>query len=133
MPDIPILQSDIDTLAQKLSALESTLSANERALLAGILAIASDAIRRSSSDSSASPHVSPVRNSQVPATTVTVEGPLPSIRDQFARAFTPGAVGENDSPSVKVFTTIPGPPPPDHKPGPRPGHHPPVQGDDEIG
>jgi hypothetical protein len=112
MPDIPIGQSDIDSLGQKLNTLESTLSHSERALLAGILAIASDAIRRSSGESSASPLVS-VANLEAPAAMLGVEGPLPSIRDQFARAFTPGAVGDNEMSAENiVILTIPVRPPP---------------------
>jgi hypothetical protein len=133
MPDIPIRQSDIDSLGQKLGTLESTLSDSERALLASILAIASDAIRRSSSERSVSPLVSRVGSSEAPATMMAAaEGPLPSIRDQFSRAFTPGTVEENDSPSVILTNTIPSRGPRGDEPGSHLGGQP-VHKDDEAG
>jgi hypothetical protein len=84
-----VTHRDVAGLAAKLDALD--LSANERALLVGLLSVATDAIARSGRDQSASPLVSTVSG---PGPLVEVRTPrsMPSIRDQFRAAFTPGEV-----------------------------------------
>jgi hypothetical protein len=105
MPDILIQQSDIENLGRKLSSLDTTLSDKERALLAGILAVARDAIHRSTADNPASPLVTRVDYLEGSAS-VAVEGSLPEIRNQIIAAFMPGAIPDVDVPAV--MTTIPG-------------------------
>jgi hypothetical protein len=82
---------DIDSLAAKLDALK--LSDNERALLVGLLSVAADTIGSSRTERSVSPRLSTFRSEGAPIG-VKAQGPLPSIRDQFRTAFTPGPVRE---------------------------------------
>ena len=84
-------QRDIDALAAKLDALK--LSGNERALLVGLLSVAADTIGRASVEGSVSPRVSTVRGEGT-VIGVRTRGRLPSVRNQFRTAFTPGAVRE---------------------------------------
>jgi hypothetical protein len=95
---------DVDSLAAKLDALK--LSDNERALLTGLLSVATDAIVRAARDQSASPLVS---TSKAPGPLVEVHAPgsLPSVRDQFRAAFTPGAVLQPEAPDVSIKETLP--------------------------
>ena len=90
---------DVASLAAKLDALD--LSANERALLTGLLSVATDAIARSGRDHSASPLVSAVSG---PGPLIEVRTPesMPSVRDQFRAAFTPGAVQPAEAPELHV-------------------------------
>jgi len=85
-------QRDVDALAAKLDALK--LSDNERALLVGLLSVAADTIGRSRTDDSVSPRVSTVQGEGA-MIGVRTRGRLPSVRDQFRAAFTPGAVHES--------------------------------------
>jgi hypothetical protein len=81
---------DIEGLAKKLDALK--LLDNERALLVSLLGVAVDTIHRSRVDGQVSPLVSTVSSE---GTLLGVQMPdrMPSIRDQFHSAFTPGVVG----------------------------------------
>jgi hypothetical protein len=89
--DVVIRHEDIDGLAVKLDAL--ALTDNERALLVGLLTVATDVISRADTDHSVSPHVSTV-NSHGTLIGVRKGGRVPSIREQFTNAFMPGAVHE---------------------------------------
>ncbi|MBP2328415.1 hypothetical protein JOF56_008800 [Kibdelosporangium banguiense] len=92
MPDVPISQQDIDSLAHKLGRLEPELTESEKALLAFMFSVAADAIRRSESDTVASPLVSLTEQQDAPVV-VSVQTSPSSIRDQFASAFTPARPG----------------------------------------
>jgi hypothetical protein len=83
-------RSDIEGLAKELDALK--LSDNQRALLVGLLSLATDTIGRSNAKNSASPLVSTVSDKGA-MIGVKTGGRPPSIRDQFRDAFIPGAVG----------------------------------------
>jgi len=88
MPDIPVSQSDVESLGEKIAGLEPQLSEKERALLLGVFAVASDSI-----SSGSSTVVSRVSDQETPIA-VEVGGALPPLRDQFLQAFTPGAAAE---------------------------------------
>src|SRR5439155_4562751 len=89
MPNYPISQGELDALGRKLQGLEFFLSDEERAVLAGVFAIVAEAIKRPAGGPSESAHISRVDRLETPAA-VDVEGQLPSIREEFARAFAPG-------------------------------------------
>lgn len=124
MPEVRIEQSDIDSLVQKLATLESQLSANEHALLSVLLGIAFDAIGRSMAEDPASPLVRVT--GQNPPPIAIIEGPIPSIVDQFAQAFTPGPI---DGPIARP--NIPGGPPPIRPDYPPDGGTLPPDGEDD--
>jgi hypothetical protein len=86
---IPISQDDIASLGRQL---ESVMGDNERALLAGIVAVAAKAIRGTTED----PSAPQVIHSSYPEPPVVVEvrDTLPSLLEQIAGAFTPGAIDE---------------------------------------
>jgi hypothetical protein len=86
---------DVDSLAAKLDALD--LSPSERALLVGLLSVATDAIVRSDRDPSASPLLSSM-SGPGPLIEVRTQGSMPSVRDQFRAAFIPGAAPPLDAP-----------------------------------
>ncbi len=94
-------RSDIDGLAAKLDAV--TLSDNERALLVGLLSLAVDTIGRSRTGSPVSPLVSTASGAKG-LIGVKTQGHLPSIRDQFSKAFTPGSIRDRavDEPAKVV-------------------------------
>jgi hypothetical protein len=90
---------DVASLAAKLDALD--LSTNERALLAGLLSVATDVFARSGQGQSASHLVSTGRGPG-PFIEVRTPGAMPSVRDQFRAAFTPGAA----PPAAAADTTM---------------------------
>ncbi len=96
---ISISQRDIDNLGRQLEAISGT---NERTLLAGIVAVAAKALRDAQTEDL--PEV--VHESyQEPPVVVEVLDTLPSLQDQIAGAFTPGAIDERadfDLDNVKV-------------------------------
>jgi hypothetical protein len=94
----------VASLAAKLDALD--LSRSERALLAGLLSVATDAIARSGRDRSASPLVS-TGSGPGPLIEVRTSASLPSVRDQFRAAFTPGAVLPPGSPEFEIRPNTP--------------------------
>ncbi len=83
-----VSRAEIDSLGAKLDAVK--LSDNERALLVGLLSLAVDTIGRARAGNPVSPLVTTGRVGEA----VGVQAPahLPSIRDQFRTAFTPGQV-----------------------------------------
>jgi hypothetical protein len=89
-------------LADKLAALEPQLSESERALLTGILGVTADA-----ASGGQSPLVRQGSDASTPVE-VDVEGPLPSLRDEFVRAFTPGRLGSTGGGAAapEVTTTV---------------------------
>ena len=90
MAEVQITRGDIDSLADKLSRLEPELNAAEHALLLFMLGVAADSISRSETDNNASPLVSATKDQDVPVVVALAET-TPSIQDQFANAFVPGA------------------------------------------
>jgi hypothetical protein len=92
MAEVQITRGDIDSLAEKLARLEPELTAAEHALLLFMLGVAADSINRSETDNNASPLVSAAKHQDVPVVVAMAES-TPSIRDQFANAFVPGAAG----------------------------------------
>jgi hypothetical protein len=84
-----VSRAEIDSLGAKLDAVK--LSDNERALLVGLLSLAVDTIGRARAGNPVSPLVT---TGPVGGMAVGVQAPahLPSIRDQFRTAFTPGQV-----------------------------------------
>jgi hypothetical protein len=88
--EIPISQDDINELGDKLDSIEGD---EERALLSGIVALAAKAIRSEPGGEPIPPQVIHVTHPESPVA-VEVEGDLPPIREQIARAFTPGAIAE---------------------------------------
>lgn len=92
MAEVHITRGDIDSLTAKLVQLEPDLTEAEQALLLFMLGVAADSINRSETDDAASPLISSVKDQSV-LVVVTVTESLPSIQDQFANAFVPGAAG----------------------------------------
>jgi hypothetical protein len=82
---VPISQSDIESLARKVGALESDLTPNERALLVGILQEVSAAITRSGVQEPAGDEDPGERTTVVVA---SVDDDAPSLHVQFLNAFT---------------------------------------------
>ena len=93
MAEVPITRGDIDSLAAKLARLEPDLTPAEHALLLFMLGVAADSINRSETDNDASPLVSAAKHQEVPVVVALAES-APSIQDQFANAFVPGAAGQ---------------------------------------
>ena len=101
MSDVPVSQSDVESLGDKIGGLESQLSDKEKALLLGVIAVASDSITSGSSSL-----VSRREGGGDTSIKVDVEGPLPPLREQFVSVFTPGAVTEaGGAAAVKVKGT----------------------------
>jgi hypothetical protein len=96
MPDFPVSQDDIERLGEKLANFASELSESERALLLGILSTAADRMGQV-----AKPVISRVSRQDTPIV-VTVPDDFPSIRDEFLKAFTPGARGRNGLADVSI-------------------------------
>lgn len=87
MAEVRISQDDIDSLGEKLSRLEPELSEPEHALLLFMSSLATDAINRSRAEAPGTPGQAGV------VVLVAGEDSAPSVRDQFATAFTAGAAG----------------------------------------
>jgi hypothetical protein len=87
MPEVPITQNDIDSVAQQLDTLSASLSEAQRALLVGLVGVAQSAI--SGGQSAA------VRRGDTGGDVANVEVPdqLPDLGDVFRSAFTPGPQG----------------------------------------
>jgi enamine deaminase RidA (YjgF/YER057c/UK114 family) len=108
--EIPISQEEIDNLGRQLDG----ITGNERVLLSGIVAVAAQAIaaqavaaRDVAGGPTGDPGVPAVvyASGQVPPVSVEVEEPLPALRDQIAKAFTPGAIepaADVDIDSVRI-------------------------------
>jgi hypothetical protein len=92
MAEVQIKRHDIDSLAEKLSRLEPELSPPERALLLFMLGVAADSIQRSGAGERHSTLVSAAQHQPVPVV-VEMAPHAPSISQEFATAFTPGAAG----------------------------------------
>jgi hypothetical protein len=92
--EIEIRQQDIESLGQRF---EDITHDNERALLAGILAIAAKAIRGGSAEDPPQ-----VIHSTEPGSPIVVQldESLPPFQDQIAAAFTPGVIVETDDMDV---------------------------------
>jgi hypothetical protein len=90
MPNIDVSRADIDSLRDRLSEFESNLSDQERALLVAIFSLATDALKRARVGVAAKPAVLRTGAAPAPPIVVGVTGELPSIREQFELAFTPG-------------------------------------------
>jgi hypothetical protein len=93
MAQVHIRHNDITSLSQKLSALEPELTEPERALL---LLLISFAARGTGADIGATAEMpgSHDRERDIPVFVVEIDETRAfSIHDQFANAFTPGAVG----------------------------------------
>jgi len=91
MPEVQISRPDIDSLVEKLAQLE--LSPSERALLLSMLGVVVDVIERGGTGEHVSTLVSAaLRDQRVPVVVTTTE-PVPSIEEEFARAFIPGGAG----------------------------------------
>lgn len=89
MPEVHVSRDDIAKLKSRLTQIEPDLSEGERALLAAILEMAANTIRRP--DEERKPVISEV--SAQPAPVVVASHPaLPSLSEQFDRAFTAGAL-----------------------------------------
>jgi hypothetical protein len=86
MAKVQISRSDIDGLGAKLAALEPLTEA-ERALLQLMLSLAADSI---DAGQRASTQVSAARDQSAPVVVEMMDS-VPSIDEEFARAFTPGA------------------------------------------
>jgi hypothetical protein len=93
MAEMQISRRDIDSLADKLARLEPELTAPERALLLFMLGVAADSINRSEPGDYAGALVSAASDQSVPVV-VAMTASVPSIEEQFAKAFTPAAAGE---------------------------------------
>lgn len=91
MPTERLSKEDVEALADKLSALDAQLSDQERALLSGILHVTADA---ASPAGGGSPLIRRVEQPSGPPVEVDVEGALPSLRNEFVKAFTPGQVSD---------------------------------------
>lgn len=102
MPTQPVSQQDLEGLADKLATLESQLSDAERALLSGILGVTADA-----ASGGQSPLVRQAGDVSTPVE-VDVEGSLPSLRDEFVQAFTPGRLGSTGGAAAPEVTTTVG-------------------------
>lgn len=101
MPDVTVAQSDVESLGEKIGGLESQLSDKEKALLLGVIAVASDTI------SSGSGTLVSRQSGQDTPIAVDVQGSLPPLRDQFVKAFTPGAIDDTGGAAgAKVEGTI---------------------------
>ncbi len=93
MAEMQISRRDIDSLADKLARLEPELTPPERALLLFMLGVAADSINRSDAGEYAGALVSATNDQSVPVVVAMTES-VPSIEEQFAKAFTPAAAGE---------------------------------------
>ena len=93
MAEVQISRGDIDSLADKLARLEPELTEPERALLLFLLGVAADSINRSDAGEYAGALVSTANAQSVPVV-VALTSSVPSIEDQFAKAFTPAAAKE---------------------------------------
>jgi hypothetical protein len=96
MPDVQVSRNDVESLGDKIGGLESSLSDKEKALLLGVIAVASDSI-----SSGSSPVVSRESGQDSPIA-VDYQGSLPPLRDQFVSAFTPGATDAGGAAAPKV-------------------------------
>ncbi len=92
MAEMQISRRDIDSLADKLAGLEPELTPPERALLLFMLGVAADSINRSDAGEYAGALVSATNDQSVPVV-VAMTGSVPSIQEEFAKAFTPAAAG----------------------------------------
>lgn len=100
MPEYPVTQSDVQTLGDKIGGLEQQLSDQEKALLSGVFALATESISTGSSSV-----VARGGGKDTPIE-VGVEGDLPPLRDQFVNAFTPGEVADaGGAAAIKVGGT----------------------------
>jgi hypothetical protein len=90
MAEMQISRRDIDSLADKLARLEPELTPPERALLLFMLGVAADSISRSDAGEYAGALVSATNDQSVPVV-VAMPGSVPSIEEEFAKAFTPAA------------------------------------------
>lgn len=119
---VEITQEDIASLGQKLSSLEPTLTEPERVLLLFMLSLAGEAVNLSRTGSPAGTQAPPDGDSPAgaqappdgdgePAVVVLTVGerPAPSIREQFATAFTPGAAGAAGAAGPLAPSIGPGP------------------------
>jgi hypothetical protein len=110
MAEIPINQPEIDNLGRQLEM--TIMGDNERVLLAGLLAVAAKALRREAPEDPVEPHVVHDEGpASYPESAVVVEvlEPLPTLQEQVAGAFTPGAIDERadaDVDNVKVGHVI---------------------------
>jgi hypothetical protein len=93
MAEMQISRRDIDSLADKLARLEPELTAPERALLLFMLGVAADYINRSDAGEYADALVSTADDQSVPVV-VALTASVPSIEDEFAKAFAPAAARE---------------------------------------
>jgi hypothetical protein len=92
MAEVQISRQDIASLVEKLSRLELELTPPERTLLLFMLGVAVEAIDRSETGEAASTLVSAAKSQSVPVV-VAVPESVPSIKDEFAVAFTPRETG----------------------------------------
>src|SRR5687768_11981040 len=90
MPEVQISRRDIDSLTDKLARLEPELTPPERALLLFMLGVAADSIDRSDAGEYAGTLVSAEKHQTVPVVVAMTES-VPSIKEEFAKAFTPAA------------------------------------------
>jgi len=91
MAEVNVSESDIVSLRERLAGIEAEWSEAERALLAAVFQLAIEAIHRTADPPGGV--LSRVPGQPTPVVVVT-EGPLPSVREQFDRAFTPGPLPE---------------------------------------
>jgi hypothetical protein len=90
MAEVQISRRDIDSLADKLARLEPELPAPERALLLFMLGVAADSIGRPDAGENAGALVSRANDQSVPVV-VALTASVPSIEEEFTKAFTPAA------------------------------------------
>jgi ribosomal protein S12 methylthiotransferase accessory factor YcaO len=88
MAEVQVRTRDIESLAEKLAELQPRLTKPEQALLLFMLGVAADCIGRAEAEGCDSTLVSAAQDQGVPVV-VAMSGSVPSIEDEFARAFTP--------------------------------------------
>jgi hypothetical protein len=93
MAEMQISRHDIHSLADKLARVEPELTPPERALLLFMLGVAADSINRWDAGEYAGALVSAAKDDSVPVVVAMTES-VPSIEDEFAKAFTPAAARE---------------------------------------
>lgn len=87
--EVRISHDDIANLGEKLEGFGVQLTEQERVLLGAVLWLAGQALH----DASPAIAATARKSGQI---VVSVEGALPSIKEQFALAFTPGALAAGD-------------------------------------
>ncbi|TFV48903.1 hypothetical protein [Blastococcus sp. TF02A-35] len=101
MAQIPVTQADVQSLGDKIAGLEPQLSEQEKALLTGVIAAASESFSSGTGQT-----VARGGNQDTPIS-VGVEGDLPPLRDAFVGAFTPGEVSDaGGAAAIKVGGSI---------------------------